>query len=70
MHSLKDFVSNSREFVQRFIAKVKHDVNEDEGNPKDKRETLATLKKTTQGRVSHDRVKARSGMKNVMHVLY
>ena len=43
------------------MAKVKEDVDEDAVNNKDQRESLAALKTTSHGKVSHDRVRAKSG---------
>lgn len=62
MGTVSNVFKNHREFVQRFVAKVKEDVDENERSDKDQRESLAPLKKTTHGKVSHDRVKAKSGM--------
>ena len=51
----------TRQFLRRFAAKVKQDVDERELSAKSQRESFASLRQTSRGKVSHDRVKGKSG---------
>ena len=62
------FTSFNSEFVKRIMAIVKDEIDEGPVNESATRGSLAPLSKKRNGKVSHDRVKAKSG-RNVNFIL-
>ena len=56
------YFSHYRRFLARLAAKVKEEVDDNVAGAEGQRGSLAALKKTRHGKVSHDRVKGKSGL--------